>query len=226
MDFWHKNWLGDSIVNLLQIPTIAAQTLHCPVQWFIPNSNWSIAEAHTSAFPDVSASILQLPLSIDETDNCMVWPSSSTGHMTIAAAYSYCGPALPAVSWAKHLWKSYVPPRIATVALRLLWDRLPTELELQKRCFHIASCCSLCHSFSHGETITHLFLHCDSAKGLWTWLACVSCISSFDGYIHLEFWTYVVSQTFGPQFFLLSYWSFLKYGMLEIFPDLRAKDLI
>ncbi|XP_058732910.1 uncharacterized protein LOC131604491 [Vicia villosa] len=59
------------------------------------------------------------------------------------------------------LWKTKVPSRIHLFGWRLIWNRLPTKVELAKRGILVAAQllkCPLCNRVD--EDLDHLFLHC------------------------------------------------------------------
>ena len=68
-------------------------------------------------------------------------------------------------TWGCLLWSRKIPPRRSILALRILYDRLPTECSLKSRGTHLASICHLCKKDL--ENPQHLFVDCDYVRFLW-----------------------------------------------------------
>lgn len=65
----------------------------------------------------------------------------------------------------KAMWKSKLPPRVAFLLWTVVRGRVLKAENLQTRDFCITEWCFMC--MRDGETIDHLFLHCDVANLLW-----------------------------------------------------------
>lgn len=69
----------------------------------------------------------------------------------------------------KLIWNSSIPPSRSFLLWRFLHNKVPTDDNLYLRgCINV-SMCSLCNSAS--ETSQHLFLSCNFARSIWSWLA-------------------------------------------------------
>lgn len=79
----------------------------------------------------------------------------------------------PQIFWHKLIWHQFIPPKISVLLwrLRLFHNKLPTEDNLQRRGFALASVCCLCDSPCSSETSSHLFFQCSFAQKIWQWLA-------------------------------------------------------
>ncbi|KAK9289067.1 hypothetical protein L1049_017538 [Liquidambar formosana] len=98
----------------------------------IKDNGWHIPTSFASTFPDITHDILQLSLPVEDTTDVLVWPFSKSGHLSFTDAYYYFKPTTSDVSWAHHLWKHYIPPKLSTLTWRLLLNALPTDDNLQK----------------------------------------------------------------------------------------------
>jgi len=65
----------------------------------------------------------------------------------------------------KLLWKLKATPRSRLLMWNILFERIPTGLNLMKRSFHGPFWCQLCHN--NEESTEHLFLNCPITKEHW-----------------------------------------------------------
>ena len=66
----------------------------------------------------------------------------------------------------KELWKLKIPPKASVFAWRLIKDRLPTKLNLNRRQVAVSdTMCPFCRS--HEEDAAHLFFNCSKILPLW-----------------------------------------------------------
>jgi len=73
----------------------------------------------------------------------------------------------PDVGMNDFVWHKQVPLKVSILAWRLLWNRLPTKLNLVQRgllAVDAATCIAGC---GYDESTTHLFLHSDTFSLLW-----------------------------------------------------------
>lgn len=121
--------------------------------------------------------ILQgIRLDCDEEDR-WIWRLDSKKSFTIKSCYTWLVDSVTdgairesddvAAACAK-VWKSAVPTNAASVALRLMVNRLPTRDELSKRNVLDSDrdkCCVLC--FREEENAEHLFFKCQKMQAVW-----------------------------------------------------------
>lgn len=65
----------------------------------------------------------------------------------------------------KSIWKVKVPSMVAFFCWLVSHDKVMTTDNLRKRGFCVVDWCSMCKK--EGESVNHLFLHCEVAKSLW-----------------------------------------------------------
>jgi hypothetical protein len=78
------------------------------------------------------------------------------------------------------VWHRQVPLKVSIIAWRLLKDRLPTKLNLQRRGLlepAVTTCVSRC---GIDEFVSHLFLHCEVFGSLWQYIRSWIGISGVD----------------------------------------------
>jgi hypothetical protein len=68
----------------------------------------------------------------------------------------------------KNIWKSPAPSKVIAFSWKLIRNRLPTTDNLLRRGVHVDGGVNFCvHCLSREENVSHLFLHCDFASGVW-----------------------------------------------------------
>jgi len=76
--------------------------------------------------------------------------------------------AAPTIDATENLiWHKQVPMKVSIVAWRLLKDRLPTKVNLQRRGIIQAADTMCVLGCGKHESASHLFLHCDVFGSLW-----------------------------------------------------------
>ncbi|KAH1243657.1 putative ribonuclease H protein [Glycine max] len=97
------------------------------------------------------------------------WLGDPTGQYSAHTAYSMLGEGLEAGTLDEcysKLWSIKVPSKVIVFAWRLLRDRLPTRLNLQRRQVQLTDIsCPFC--IIKEEDAAHLFLHCSKIQPLW-----------------------------------------------------------
>ena len=98
-----------------------------------------------------------------------VWEAETNGIFSTKSAYHFIKAEQPSDVQClgfQQLWDIKIPPRALTFAWRLLWDRLPTKVNLSRRQVEIdTELCPFCQS--QPETASHLFFTCDKVLPLW-----------------------------------------------------------
>jgi hypothetical protein len=177
--FWQDRWVGDvplcrRFARLFDLSTNKFSTVAemCALGWEVGGEAWSwrrrlwvweedmveecrVFLAHVLVQPNVS-------------DRWQWDPDIHDGY-TVRGAYHVLTSMTPLHDdAAEHLvWHKQVPLKVSIVAWRLLKDRLPTKLNLQRRgIVQVADnlCISGC---GNAESAVHLFLHCQVFGSLW-----------------------------------------------------------
>ncbi|KAK3184762.1 hypothetical protein Dsin_032048 [Dipteronia sinensis] len=109
--FWHDNWLGIPILDLLRILDFLATHLQAKIG----------------------------RIAISSVIDYLVWPHARDGSVSCKAAYSRMFHDIPQVPWWRDVWSRYIPPSSSILSKRILLDRLPTEDRLCRSGFQLAS---------------------------------------------------------------------------------------
>ncbi|CAN6572428.1 unnamed protein product [Malus baccata var. baccata] len=137
---WVDKWLDKPIVDVVGATEIAPSLSRTKVSNIIRMGKWVIPSIFSSTFPDLTKEILEMPLPIDEDKDVLIWEVSTSGVFSFSDGYEI-----------------------------ILFNKLPTEDQLQRRGILLAPICQLCHKNS--ESIDHLFSSCEFAQCAWRWLA-------------------------------------------------------
>ena len=124
-------------------------------QIFLVNGVWHLPRDLPS---DIHNEIIQIQ-PLKSSSNVCIWLPSIDGKYLckhFLAAHSQ------PVAWAKFIWKEFLPPSRSLLVWLAYLGYLPTEDNLVKKGFNLASRCSLCHATL--ETIEHIFIHCSFAR--------------------------------------------------------------
>lgn len=174
INFWFDSWISRPITEVLGIPAEMHDSLKASVADFIVNGTWSFP-------PDLKADHHALIADIEEKMVIPHYPVpdqpvrslSDSGNLTFKDVFLYLKPSLNSVSWGKIIWKGCIPPSRSFLLWRILHDRLPTDDMLWRRgCVTVSVCILCCNAF---ETTNHLFLQCQFAQSLWSWLSDIMC---------------------------------------------------
>ena len=95
-DFWHDNWLGVPILDILGIPNYLATFLRAKVFDFIVDGSWVLHEDFRIRFPDICLRIDQIAIS--PIEDSFVWSLSNNGLVSCKAAYCEMIQEIPQVS--------------------------------------------------------------------------------------------------------------------------------
>jgi hypothetical protein len=120
--------------------------------------------------------ILQIPLSLNNRQDCFIWGANREGEFSVKSAYKFLKKrneminsnqsVIPQESnvWSK-LWKLKTVPRHMQLIWRILHNRLPVRDSLFKRGVHCSPLCCICDQ--RNESINHLFMECEWVKTVW-----------------------------------------------------------
>ena len=167
LDFWRSNWLGESIVGSLNIPPQLAKRLKGKISDFW-NHGWTLPEEFTTKYPVISREISNVILGPPDSDR-FIWTLSMDGDVSSKYFFeAYAGDSSEK-HWSRFLWKNYIPPKRAIHSWKVLQRRLPTDNNLAKRGFIMASRCHLCKK--EVEIVDHVFIQCSFSRTLWVALS-------------------------------------------------------
>ncbi|XP_019432659.1 PREDICTED: uncharacterized protein LOC109339643 [Lupinus angustifolius] len=173
INFWKDNWLGDPLVELLDIPPHLHSSLHAKVDDFIHNSNWIIPDTLAIRHPMISKKIASTIVS--EGMDKFVWHNTNDGTLSLKATFACVCNHIPQLSGLKHIWSAHIAPSKSFILWRLLKNRMPMDNNLQKRGCAMGSICNLCNT--NAESTDHMFLQCPFAMYIWSWLSSIFSIS-------------------------------------------------
>lgn len=157
ISFWTDHWLVEPLVSLLQIPANLHKFLATKVKDFIYDGEWRMPSRLLQMFPDIDTALQGVIIPAVPCEDLIRWKNSDSGELAFKEAYLHYRPCGQAVSWAKLIWSSTIPPSKSFLVWRILQDRLPTDDKLRSRgCFIVSMCCLCSNNF---ETTQHLF--CD-----------------------------------------------------------------
>lgn len=168
INLWLDNWMGTSLVGLLNTPSSMFSSLTMTLDAVINNGKWQIPSPLID-FPNVAEAISNITLPVSPLPDKLIWKHASDGVLTSKLAHLFLHPPLARLDWPAVIWRSCIPPSHSFVFWRLMLSKLPTDENLRFRGCTLVSVCVLC--FSHEETSSHLFLHCEFATIIWKWLS-------------------------------------------------------
>ncbi|CAL0303089.1 unnamed protein product [Lupinus luteus] len=166
-DFWIDNWLGEPLIDTLNIPWNLQHNLKASVADFINDHSWIIPQSLSALYPQLPALISSTSISSDP--DILVWKNSSDGFLTVKEAYIHFNHGSVHSNWGKIMWSYSIPLAKSFTTWRLLNNKMPTDENLQSRGCAISSICNLCSKKE--EYALHLFLRCSFAKSIWHWLS-------------------------------------------------------
>ncbi|KAK9930542.1 hypothetical protein M0R45_027578 [Rubus argutus] len=213
IDFWHHNWLGSTITDLLNISPSVAKSLQTKLSSFIINGNWvcpiDLQALCAPIWNDVVRTTLPCKVGLDDR---LIWKSAKDGNLTVALAYDLKHTRLPRVPWARFVWHPSFRPRNSIILWKYLHRRLLTNDVLQRRGFQLSSVCSLSH---HGvETSHHLFFNCSFAAAIWWNLLNMFQVNSLFTDLY-SFFSYPIGHGFCSQLSVI-WWGMIGAGFYAI----------
>ncbi|KAM7517189.1 hypothetical protein LguiA_006772 [Lonicera macranthoides] len=195
IDFWHDQWLGGAMVDILRLPSMASISTKARVSDFLNRGTWCLPRSFKRAFPQVASQIDHVE--IYNKGDSLIWTPSLTGDISFKSAYDVCRIHGGDFKWMSCVWCFYIPPRRSILFYRALQNRLPTEDNLRRCGMYLTSRCSMCKVAS--ESVAHLFYECSFAKAIWAWVFNkFQHLVSFDGDF-LAFVKHLLSQSMSSQ---------------------------
>lgn len=167
INFWHDKWLANPIDSMLGIPESAS--LQATVSDFIKSKSWNIPQLMVNKFPNPVAEIMQMVIPLNNSEDYIVWHDAIDGVLSFKKAYQFLKyPPKQHVAWGNLIWQQCIPPSKSLVLWGLLHHSLPLDENLKCRGCSLPSMCSLCGDSE--ESSSHLFLSCNFANSIWSWL--------------------------------------------------------
>lgn len=108
--FWTGKWLDEPILTMLGLQHSSSSTM---VDVVINNQQWALPNHFTTCFPDIANTITQVVLPASPTEDKLVWEPACNGDLKFSDCYNAFRKQSSAVSWAKLIWKNYIPPKFS-----------------------------------------------------------------------------------------------------------------
>jgi len=177
INLWSDNWLGEPLLNLLQIDPDFHSCFLGTVADIIQNGNFILPD---SLLPLASPLLNSVVLPTAPLPDLFVWQHSTDGILTAKQAKLFMTPAAPVLDWPDLIWRPCIPPSHAFIFWRWFHRKMPTDENLRTGDCVTVSVCNCC--MNSDESLDHLFLRCPFALALWSWLGgklnCVLNLSS------------------------------------------------
>jgi len=179
--FWTDNWLGEPLVELMNLDVEFHRHLKGMLSETIVNGTISLPMA-ISDLGDIKNRVDNITLPNSQLPDMLVWKHSSDGTLSSKHAHAFLCPQATVMPWAESIWNAAVPPSHSFIFWRLHHGKMSTDENLRNRGCIVVSVCSLC--LISDESSKHLFLRCQFATRLWDWIGlklnCVIDTSSVD----------------------------------------------
>ncbi|KAK9912795.1 hypothetical protein M0R45_036636 [Rubus argutus] len=112
IDFWHQNWLGSSVIELLSVPPSLAKTLQTKVSSFIVNGRWVCPMDLQVFCQPIWNGVVKVALPCKAgLEDKLIWRAAKDGNLSVALAYELKRTHFPRVPWARFVWNSCFRPR-------------------------------------------------------------------------------------------------------------------
>jgi len=167
INMWTDNWLGERLVDLLQIDPVLHDGFNAKVEDLIVAGGWNIP-ATLNLPTHVLDLVHALVLPVSHLQDMLAWLHSSNGNLTSKQAFSFLQPTALSLDWPQLIWRPNIPPAHSFIFWRLFHGKMPTDENLRVRGCVIVSIC--CLYLKIDETSDHLFFRGPFAIRLWTWL--------------------------------------------------------
>ncbi|XP_022865490.1 uncharacterized protein LOC111385340 [Olea europaea var. sylvestris] len=106
----------------------------------------------------------EIQIRVGEGD-CSRWRLARDGIFSVRSYFqSLLGFVESSLPW-KMVWQSKLPPRVAFLLWTDMRGQVSTVDNLRRKGFYVTEWCYMCKK--DGETINHLFIHCDGVRWLW-----------------------------------------------------------
>jgi hypothetical protein len=168
ISFWLDTWLHEPLATTFNFPPAVFHLLNTKVSSFIEIGEWKIPTSILQQDASLRARIDQVIIPHQPLEDRLVWCSSKDGNFSDKQAYAFLNPAQQQVQWTAWIWHNFVPPSTSFVAWQCFHAKMPTDDNLMQRGCVVVSVCDLC--LSNFEDTNNLFLSCNFAQHLWSWL--------------------------------------------------------
>lgn len=101
----------------------------------------------------------------DEDDRC-IWSLTSAGKFNSSTARNLCRTKHNFASLSNNIWHPVIPVQWSTITRRLLRNRVPFDINIQKKGMSLASMSNYC-TFPQIETVHHVFVKSNIAEVIW-----------------------------------------------------------
>ena len=165
--FWTDNWLGATLVDLMNLYVAFHRHLKGMFLEAIANGGFILPTALTD-LGDIKDRVDNIALPHSPLPDVLVWKHSSDGTLSSKHAHSFLCPQAATMPWAEYIWNVAVPPSHSFIFWRLHHGKMPTDENLRHRGCIVVSVWSLC--LISDESSDHLFLRCQFATRLWDWI--------------------------------------------------------
>jgi hypothetical protein len=125
INFWIDNWCGESLVEVLQIPTNIRNSL--TLDMFIANHEWSVPYCVLQIYPNLPTILNKVTTPLFEKEDNLVWKLSQNRELTFKDAYLFNYSTTQNISWANLIWNQSIPLSKSMILWRCLLNKLPTD---------------------------------------------------------------------------------------------------
>ncbi|CAJ2636465.1 unnamed protein product [Trifolium pratense] len=87
INFWTDSWVGDPLVDLLDIPRHSHALLQAKVAHFIANDHWLIPHSITSSYPNLVPLLNSVTIPISKANDELRWIHSDSGEFIILKVF-------------------------------------------------------------------------------------------------------------------------------------------
>jgi hypothetical protein len=174
--FWHDLWCGNRPLKLCY--PVLYSIAHFPDAWVVDNlsvvggaAHWNVLftryaqdwdlEMVISFYEQLYSSRIRL----EEVDR-VVW-NISKENFEVKTFYKALVCHEAAYFPWKGIWHVKVPKRVAFFVWTAALGKILTHDNLRRRGIVVVEWCVMCKK--HGESVDHLFLHCDVARVVWSY---------------------------------------------------------
>lgn len=103
-----------------------------------------------------------------DVEDQMRWKLKSNGDFDIRSYYNKLRDSPSIVFLWKGIWRVQAPRQVSFFVWCVAWNKILTGDNLRLRGLDFVDCCIMCRHC--GETVDHLFLHCEMAYRLWSFV--------------------------------------------------------